>query len=130
MMHIEQQFGGHLGFYEGGFVMPNSVTWLDRTAVNITDALVSIAEGGKNKANLKEEDELLFAESSPSSPNGSDDSSVEDESSDSSELSSLESSPMIPKRSAAYPRFVCKRKGMRVSSSLRSVLSSKLPGAI
>ena len=32
--------GGHLGFYEGGIVRPNPVTWLDRTAVGISDAII------------------------------------------------------------------------------------------
>ena len=27
---IEQKYGGHLGFHEGGFLNPNSLTWLDR----------------------------------------------------------------------------------------------------
>ena len=27
---IEQKYGGHLGFYEGGFIYPNALTWLDR----------------------------------------------------------------------------------------------------
>jgi len=33
--------GGHLGFYEGGLFKPNPVTWLDRTAVGIADAIIS-----------------------------------------------------------------------------------------
>ena len=27
---IEQKYGGHLGFYEGGLLYPNTLTWLDR----------------------------------------------------------------------------------------------------
>ena len=27
---IEQKYGGHLGFYEGGYFYPNELTWLDR----------------------------------------------------------------------------------------------------
>ena len=27
---IEQRYGGHLGFHEGGFLNPKSLTWLDR----------------------------------------------------------------------------------------------------
>ena len=124
-MHIEQKFGGHLGFYEGGFVMPNSVTWLDRTAVDITDALVSMAEAGKDKVYLKEEDELF------SSAVGSDEeSSLDEDSTDSSGSSSSESSPMMAKRSVARPRFVCKRQGMKVTSSLRGAISARIPGAI
>jgi hypothetical protein len=29
-MLIEQKYGGHLGFHEGGFLNPKSLTWLDR----------------------------------------------------------------------------------------------------
>ena len=29
-MLIEQKYGGHLGFHEGGFLNPNTLTWLDR----------------------------------------------------------------------------------------------------
>lgn len=32
--------GGHLGFYDGGLIKPNTVTWLDRTAVGIADAIL------------------------------------------------------------------------------------------
>jgi len=29
-LFIEQKYGGHLGFYEGGFIYPNPLTWMDR----------------------------------------------------------------------------------------------------
>jgi len=32
--------GGHLGYFEGGFVLPNSVTWLDRVVVDFSTALL------------------------------------------------------------------------------------------
>lgn len=37
---IELAHGGHLGFYEGGALYPNPVTWLDRAIVAITGGLV------------------------------------------------------------------------------------------
>ncbi|EFX78964.1 hypothetical protein DAPPUDRAFT_305023 [Daphnia pulex] len=38
--YILTSHGGHLGFYEGGLLKPNPVTWLDRTAVGIADAIL------------------------------------------------------------------------------------------
>ena len=32
--------GGHLGYFEGGLVQPNSVAWLDRTVVEFSNALL------------------------------------------------------------------------------------------
>jgi abhydrolase domain-containing protein 2 len=32
--------GGHLGFYEGGLIYPNPVTWLDRALVAIIGGIV------------------------------------------------------------------------------------------
>ena len=32
--------GGHLGYFEGGLVLPNSVTWLDRVIVEFSSALL------------------------------------------------------------------------------------------
>ena len=39
-IYVEQKYGGHLGFYEGGFMYPKALTWLDRAVVHITHALV------------------------------------------------------------------------------------------
>jgi predicted alpha/beta-fold hydrolase len=30
LLYIEQKFGGHLGFYEGGHLYSNPLTWQDR----------------------------------------------------------------------------------------------------
>ena len=32
--------GGHLGYFEGGIILPNSVTWLDRIVVEFSTALL------------------------------------------------------------------------------------------
>ena len=39
VIYIEQKFGGHLGFYEGGFIYSNPLTWQDRIIVKIGHAL-------------------------------------------------------------------------------------------
>jgi hypothetical protein len=49
-LYIEQKYGGHLGFYEGGLIYPNPLTWLDRTVVDIANALTAYA--GSEKASL------------------------------------------------------------------------------
>lgn len=38
-VYIELAHGGHLGFYEGGFLYPNPITWLDRTLVSLVGSL-------------------------------------------------------------------------------------------
>lgn len=34
-IYVELEHGGHLGFYEGGLVNPNPLTWLDRVLVSL-----------------------------------------------------------------------------------------------
>jgi len=36
---MELMHGGHLGFFEGGFMYPNPIAWLDRTLVSLLPAL-------------------------------------------------------------------------------------------
>jgi len=39
-IYIEVAHGGHLGFYEGGIIYPNPLTWLDRALVAMVGGLV------------------------------------------------------------------------------------------
>lgn len=39
-MYVEMANGGHLGFFEGGLVYPNPVSWLDRALVALVGSLV------------------------------------------------------------------------------------------
>ena len=52
MIYIEQKFGGHLGFYEGGFVYSNPLTWQDRMVIHIAHALVATTD---KKTGLEED---------------------------------------------------------------------------
>ena len=54
-LYIEQKYGGHLGFYEGGLIYPNPLTWLDRTVVDIANALTAYADSEKASLILDEE---------------------------------------------------------------------------
>lgn len=39
---VMTKHGGHLGFLEGTSLTPNSVTWLDRFIVELSDAAVAV----------------------------------------------------------------------------------------
>lgn len=39
-MYVELAHGGHLGFYEGGLIYPNPLTWLDRATISIIGGIV------------------------------------------------------------------------------------------
>lgn len=34
--------GGHLGYFEGGIVVPDNVTWLDRVIIEYADAITNL----------------------------------------------------------------------------------------
>jgi len=57
MIFIEQKFGGHLGFYEGGFFYSNPLTWQDRMVIHIAHALVADEGGKPGFEEVKEEEE-------------------------------------------------------------------------
>ena len=54
IVFVEQKFGGHLGFYEGGFFHSNPLTWQDRMVVHIADALVDGIGKGKEGVEITE----------------------------------------------------------------------------
>lgn len=54
-LYVEQKYGGHLGFYEGGLIYPNPLTWLDRTVVDIANSLATYASCEKAKLLLEQE---------------------------------------------------------------------------
>jgi len=39
--------GGHLGFFEGGTIVPDEITWLDRIIIEYADAITSLYLRGK-----------------------------------------------------------------------------------
>ncbi|XP_060856645.1 abhydrolase domain-containing protein 2 [Metopolophium dirhodum] len=39
ILYMELMHGGHLGFFEGGFMYPNPIAWLDRTLVTLLPGL-------------------------------------------------------------------------------------------
>ena len=56
-MFIEQKYGGHLGFYEGGLIYPNPLSWLDRLVVQMAEALTVYSTDVKSKAQLDDNDD-------------------------------------------------------------------------
>lgn len=40
-MYIETEHGGHLGFYDGGYIAPQPATWIDKTIVSIVTGLAN-----------------------------------------------------------------------------------------
>jgi len=55
---IEQKYGGHLGFHEGGFLNPNSLTWLDRTVVDLANSLSTYIQSEGRRPDLKVLDDI------------------------------------------------------------------------
>jgi predicted alpha/beta-fold hydrolase len=55
LLYIEQKYGGHLGFYEGGLIYPNPLTWLDRTVVDLATAVTAYATCEKAELILGQE---------------------------------------------------------------------------
>ncbi|ESO85093.1 hypothetical protein LOTGIDRAFT_204654 [Lottia gigantea] len=41
-LFIVTKHGGHLGFFEGGFIKPNTITWLDRAVVQFSNVLCEL----------------------------------------------------------------------------------------
>jgi len=56
-LFIEQKYGGHLGFYEGGLIYPNPLSWLDRLVVQMSEALTIYSTDVKSKAQLDDDDD-------------------------------------------------------------------------
>lgn len=42
VLYVELAHGGHLGFYEGGLIYPDPITWLDRTVVSLVGSLTLV----------------------------------------------------------------------------------------
>lgn len=39
---VETRHGGHLGFFESGILTPDPITWLDRSALQYAEAIVTL----------------------------------------------------------------------------------------
>ena len=47
VLFMTTKHGGHLGYFEGGYVVPDHITWLDRVLVQYADAVVDMCLHGK-----------------------------------------------------------------------------------
>jgi len=45
-LHVITQFGGHLGFYEGSYWAPRSLTFMDRFLLQFCNALLTLNANG------------------------------------------------------------------------------------
>lgn len=48
VLFVVTQNGGHLGFFEGGVVIPKTVTWMDRAIVQYINAITYVTSGSSN----------------------------------------------------------------------------------
>lgn len=58
ILYVELAHGGHLGFYEGGLLYPNPVTWLDKALVALVGSLVLYDNDSILKSNTKNDEGL------------------------------------------------------------------------
>ena len=105
---MEQKYGGHLGFYEGGLVYPDPLTWLDRLVVQLSDALViysSVSVKGKEEIST----EKLELPDLKTKDAFSDSDTISDDTSSSTDD---ESTTLITKsqKSNNRPHFICRRR--------------------
>jgi len=143
-LYIEQKYGGHLGFYEGGYVIPNQISWLDKSVVSLADALSVYASSGKQANATNQEDEegmTTFDKELTPADDDDDDNGAEAGSDTSSEgeegfLAALLRRPQGKgiKAAAAGKRqkrgsaatFVCKRRKLSVASSRQDLVSGRM----
>jgi len=114
-MYVEQKYGGHLGFYQGGFCYPDPLTWLDRLVVQLSDGLViySSEVKGINETNNTPEQSVLKLKHN--SKEAFTDGEVTSDSfgevtSDSSGSSEDESITPITNSKSNRPHFLCRRR--------------------
>ncbi len=147
LLYIEQKYGGHLGFYEGGLFCPNPVTWLDRNVVNIADGLAAFTANSKDKAASKmllygsgeEEDseeeglrmleEMKLMDRASGEVGGGSPSFTSDSEGESVKPITVQQR-RVGAAAAVYastrPRFVCRRKGTNIATKVRAGGGGKL----
>ena len=116
-MYVEQKYGGHLGFYQGGFCYPDPLTWLDRLVVQLSDGLViySSEVKGINETNTTPEQSVLKLEHN--SKEAFTDSEVTSDSLGSSEDESTNFITMS--KGNNRPHFLCRRRTVSGQHSSR-----------
>ena len=105
---IEQKYGGHLGFYEGGFIYPNALSWLDRLVVQLSEALTIHSSDAKSKTNL--EDTFPVLRDAPNQENDALFSSDSNAEYDSNDDQFKQEVGILKRRLPIRPVYVCRRK--------------------
>lgn len=114
-MYVEQKYGGHLGFYQGGFCYPDPLTWLDRLVVQLSDGLViysSEVKGIDETNNAPEQSVLKLKHNSKEAFTDGEvtSDSFGEVTSDSSGSSEDESITPITNSKSNRPHFLCRRR--------------------
>ena len=134
-LYIEQKYGGHLGFYEGGYVIPNQISWLDKSVVSLADALAAYASSGKKGVNVTDleedaEEPETFAKELTPAYDMSDVGAESDNSGEEGFLANLLRRPkgLKAKRAkrASAVTYVCKRRRLGVASSRQDLVSGRV----
>ena len=105
--------GGHLGYFEGGYIVPDHITWLDRVLVEYADAIADLCLHGN--LNIATDSRLVPSESHVEySPDAV-----------MLETSSNAGNPTVRQRQAEDKTMETEVHGRPTSSSKMSVLSPR-----
>jgi len=118
-LYVEQKYGGHLGFYEGGLCYPDPLTWLDRLVVQLSDALViysSDVKGLKEISSTKPSaavsvlEKLVKTEESVLAEGKTKESTSDSETTNDSTSSIEEYGELISAKKVTRPTYLCRRR--------------------
>jgi len=129
-LYVEQKYGGHLGFYEGGLCYPDPLTWLDRLVVQLSDALViysSDVKGIQEISNNPTGSSVVNVKDDTTKDAFSDGEAIShtsDTSSSSEEEESIKATNITMKSSR--PTFLCRRRTVSGPQASRGGSGSRI----
>jgi abhydrolase domain-containing protein 2 len=115
-LYVEQKYGGHLGFYEGGLIYPNPLTWIDRLVVQLSDALAThVSDPKQSDAGDEEMDDDEVAGTSSLISSDSDEVGEED-------FAVFTKRNLVRPAKQQRPVYVCRKRAMVASPPRKSRL--------